>query len=851
MARRRTQIVIGIAVLVLSVAFLLVGIYFADLQGIIFQNGSNSLQLFADNMGAVVNSLYSAPSGMSISLSGNSSVCTWQPAIGAYTCNGGSKIYNLSYATGPTLDSGKNIFSVAVCFLVATGPPGTSKAKQATSATETATEVTDSSAEAASEAAQVYSGSFDFLGEDGNLVHGTYIANSQTKLVLTNLEQTLSDDDLIKLSEAISGGLSEINPAFSESSVAFHLPILSLEGEVGAQTLSTFFKDTSDIQDAEFLPKLDYIPPDTIDEIVSSGDAATANSLSLLSGLRKVGIGLLVNYGVPLTAFWLASNSKAIASGISSFSGSAGAVLGQALSGLSTLGPLSKNQIATAAYAENFFQSLSAANSLSSLPNGLSKVIAENTAANEVSVERNALTELALYGASSNTSNPYSTPIGGESVPSEISSKGSFAGPAYLGSSSAGITASALGDPLLSTIFADSQTAFLVYGRTASCLGTLPEAFNANSYTSLSSDFSNGASIVGALTTLINVYAKANVVDNLGTYFVGYGGEAYVTGESSGRPTTASAPVISDMSDLCSMAQSASVPGEPLKSLLNPLQGGDINFSISQGLYNTMCSPQSQLYPVSFGQFFDNILNSKSPRNVSILLPPQYAISFSNSSGDNAVCLSNVLTDLYGSPIISQTNVDGSNYLTEYGLPDTCINISAQSSGEYNINFNTSMEKGAKSSFSIPSEIGKNAFFLINQNEIGFSIPPSAYSTTGENFIGGQAPSVTLDFGVDSPVVGAIANALGGQTPRLQIGLSTAFAQLDAALGLTGFIAPNSSFYQTDYANVTFEVTPTTTANGGTNLSVKFISNKIIFGVFPNSNSTLGGLFKLSGEAKW
>ncbi|MGC8533772.1 MAG: hypothetical protein ACP5MV_04070, partial [Candidatus Parvarchaeum sp.] len=121
MLTKKAQIVIGIGVIILSAAFLLVGVYFANLQGLFFQNGARSLQLFADNVGFSINSLYSAPSSMSITLAGNNSLCTWDPSIAAYTCAGGSKIYNISYANGPTLDSGKNVFSVALCFMVGYG----------------------------------------------------------------------------------------------------------------------------------------------------------------------------------------------------------------------------------------------------------------------------------------------------------------------------------------------------------------------------------------------------------------------------------------------------------------------------------------------------------------------------------------------------------------------------------------------------------------------------------------------------------------------------------------------------------------------------------------------------------
>ena len=63
--------------------------------------------------------------------------------------------------------------------------------------------------------------------------------------------------------------------------------------------------------------------------------------------------------------------------------------------------------------------------------------------------------------------------------------------------------------------------------------------------------------------------------------------------------------------------------------------------------------------------------------------------------------------------------------------------------------------------------------------------------------------------------------------------------------------APNLSFYPTDYANITFEVSPSIASNGNENLTLKFVSNKIVFGVYPNSNSSLGGLFNESSVAQW
>lgn len=846
MLNKKTQIVIGIAVLILSVAFLLVGVYFANLQGVIFQNGSNSLQLFANNMGAIVNSLYSAPSHMSISLSGNSSVCTWQPSIGAYTCNGGSKIYNLSYATGPTLDSGKTMFSVALCILVGTGPPGDRTAEEATTAAaDTADEAVSATEQAASEEAGtvLYTNSFEYTTAAGDVISGAYMANPNLKTIIVELGSGMSDSNILEATDYVQSGLAEVNPTFSNAKIGVVLSESTQTQLAVSREVSSFVSETGVLEDEAALPEIESVAPTSISQITDSGYTSTSKGLGTLSFLKKAGISLLVNYGVPLTAYWLASNEHTIASDLSVFSNPAGSSIANSLSGLQTLGPIPSNLLSTSDYAVRYFQSLTLANTLSSLPPGDSKQIAVSTASNELALEKNALTELANYGASQSPSNPYSTPVGGESVPGELTSPNSFVGPAYFGPA-LGVTATA--DPILSSIFADSQTAFLVYGRTASCLGTLPEAFSASNYNSFSSDFSNGASIVGALTTFFMAYGKLNTVFPLGTYFVGYGGEIYLNGESNGRPTMASAPVISDMSDLCSMAQSSTIPGRPLKSLLNPLKDGEINFSINQGLYNTMCSPNSKLYPKSLSSFVDRILTSKSKRNVSILMPPQYALVFSNSSGDNDICLSNVVLSSSGVPISLQTKIDGSNYLTEYGLPYTCFNISEISAGKYNIDFNTTMNQHSSSAFSIPSEIGKNAFFMINQNNVGFSIPPYAYDNS--NFISGGPPSFTILGGVSSPMITALS---AGLAPKLQVGLTISLNSLMEKLDNNILAAPNLSFYPTDYANITFEVSPSIASNGNENLTLKFVSNKIVFGVYPNSNSSLGGPFNESSVAQW
>ena len=88
-------------------------------------------------MAAIKDALYLAPSSMSITLSGNNSLCTWNPSIDAYDCSGGSKIYNISYASGPTLDTGTNTFSAALCFMISYGPPGSSGEEEGAQATTT------------------------------------------------------------------------------------------------------------------------------------------------------------------------------------------------------------------------------------------------------------------------------------------------------------------------------------------------------------------------------------------------------------------------------------------------------------------------------------------------------------------------------------------------------------------------------------------------------------------------------------------------------------------------------------------------------------------------------------------
>jgi hypothetical protein len=180
--------------------------------------------------------------------------------------------------------------------------------------------------------------------------------------------------------------------------------------------------------------------------------------------------------------------------------------------------------------------------------------------------------------------------------PQVLSSSSSLIGSVALSSSGK--------DPLLSIPFFLAQNAFLVYARTASCLSLPSQPLNLKTYTSngVGSAFSSISSELGAATTLINLYTKVNSVLPLGTYFVGYGGEVYLNGQSSGRPTQVTTPLITDMNDMCELAQTAADSGQNLRTLIQPSGNGSISFSISQGLYNTLCSKIMPYFHIHFKQ---------------------------------------------------------------------------------------------------------------------------------------------------------------------------------------------------------------------------------------------------------
>jgi hypothetical protein len=124
MMKKRAQVVIGIGLLLISAAFLLIGLDYALLQGTFLTNGVTSASLFAQAISAAENSIAMSSGNMQITIYGNNSLCTWDPSLLAYVCKGGSKIANLSFAEGPTLDPGVEQFAGGICLSVMLNPLG-------------------------------------------------------------------------------------------------------------------------------------------------------------------------------------------------------------------------------------------------------------------------------------------------------------------------------------------------------------------------------------------------------------------------------------------------------------------------------------------------------------------------------------------------------------------------------------------------------------------------------------------------------------------------------------------------------------------------------------------------------
>lgn len=806
MLTTRAQIVIGIGVIILSAAFLLVGIYFANLQGLFFQNGARSLQLFADNMGSSINSLYGAPSSMTITLAGNNSLCTWDPSISAYTCAGGSKIYNVSYANGPTLDSGKNVFSIALCFMIGYGFGGVGSSEGLAK-------------EGSGEAAQV------------------------TKEELQNGLDTILQEQAQLSEAALNGELTNTleSAGVSPSSGLFHQITKGVKEKLITSIKHPFFQD---------LPE---------DSLLSSTFSSIRTSLPKLRVLIPTAVASLSTalIAVPLIEVWFGTTSSNlntyITKGIYVNGQQIGALTGPSVSisqqiaaAYFTQEPVPFKYAAAGFILQQYSHLLSSEQTLNSLPPGLGRDTLVLFASKQVAIKQNVLSQLSANAAAVSNGNPYSTPLSGVSVPGTLSAPNSLAGSVALSQSG--------GDPLLSIPFFLAQNAFLVYARTASCLSLPAQPLNVNSYNSESKGLSSLSSEFGAATTLINIYDKVNSILPLGTYFVGYGGEVYLNGQSSGRPTQVTSPLITDMSDMCTLAQTNSQPGQSLRTVVEPSGNGSISFSLSQGLYNTLCSPNNVLFPKTLQTQLNVLFNSNANiKNITFLLPPGESLVISNQKDQASLCIYGMLINSFGSPIMSVSSFNTKTFnVTEFGSPISCVNISNLSKGNVNIG----MDANELSSLN-NNMLKMGDFYVNNGSLIGFSVPvldfPNQLTAAGPsgsngflsagNFIAGGKPVLKEAVGVDFPVASLIASIIGKKIPKIQTGVSTSLNDflISPLLSISAY-STNLSYYETDYSNVTIEFAKT--QSGGTTFyNIENVYNTLVFGVYPNNANLTGGTY--------
>ncbi len=844
MLDRRAQIVIGIGILVISAAFLLVGIYFANLQGLIFQNGAQAMQLFSNNMASAINSLYGAPSSMQISLAGNSSLCSWNPASDAYDCSGGSKIYNLSYATGPTVDSGQGMFSVALCFTLGYGfgkfktPPGISG-----------------------------------TADEATRVGATVAERVGTEATISEVSSEVAHESAAQAASSLPSDIKNMGnniPDIAKSTIIFdeegNVIAASFE-DLGGNTLSAIKTPNGFIRTLEDsegnLLKADLMPleePSTVEQIVDEGavlalpGTAESPSATISRAVKALVISsvslssALVVF--PIVAFWFGSSS----SNVNVYVNKGITINGQQIGALTGPSNSISNQIAAAYLSQeplpfkydamnlalqSYSKTLSAAIATENLPTSVLRYNMLADAYQEALVKQQDIAQVSA-AAGGGSSNTYSTPTNGVTSPTSLSASQSFVGtvdPGYI----------------LSDIRFLAVNSLLVYGRTASCMGSLSQLSDLSSWNGLGA-VGNGAEVLGYATTFLNIYTKTNNVMPLGSYFVGYGGETYVTGQSSGRPTVASSPIISDLSDLCSIAETSSEPGQNLNTLIIPSGNGSISFSINQGLYNTMCSNRNALFPNTLSDFVNKIVSSDSPsESVSILLPPQYVLGIYNSSNSSNICIFRSFIQAYGSPIMFTESLDGfSRAVLGFGIPVSCINMTQMSGGDYNLGFNAT-RTGGGNSFGLSGQIDSSAFFINNDSIVGFSAPlgdyPNAYSASGSlaagSYISGTGDISSLIAGVDSPVVNAIAAIFKKSAPKLQGAIQDSLVS-SLITGLTkynGLYGPsNLSFYQTDYTNVTLNIVKTQ-QNGGNYYNIVSANSNLVFGVYPNSDNTFGGTY--------
>ncbi len=835
MLGKNAQIVIGIAIVIISAAFLLVGIYFANMQGLFFQNGANSLQLFANNLAAVKNALYMAPSSLSITLSGNNSLCTWDPSTDAYNCGGGSKIYNVSYASGPTLDVGTNTFSVALCFMLTVGPPGP---KAASAADEASAEV-DSLSEAAISAENDFGEEalattiYKRTYRSARLAFNEQFGPEREAQAMEGLDALFNRADNPSLTAQAKRFIQQKSDVFNGiiTPTSYSELVLSYLGKAYSN-----IKKVQDIyntyRNANFLTKLGA----NIGQIGlvfwlsagAPGSSVVTNPFSTVYNVITNGFSVAGNTigGIP-------SNAQVQANTVAA-SYDTGAPIASQDAAIN----LQLQQYTTLASSAGDFASSQTVNPQTY--NAIQLVIGN------ANLQQQIFSQLGQYAANQPAVGAYNTPSAGVGTPASLSADNSFIG---------NVKFNGAGDPLLSSVGFLARKSLLVYAQTASCLGSMPQGISLNNI------LSKGLQAYGEITSPVDFYNKLNVVTNIGTYFVGYGGELYVNGQSNGIPTLSGAPIITDLSDLCSIATTTPDVNGNLATLVFPAGNGDISFSLTQGMYNTMCSSLSALYPKTISDMVNQMLTDKQNTfTVSILVPSQFSVSLSNSTGSSKICLNRMLLDGNGNPfseIAPSGNGLGQGYLTEYGLTMSCINVTNLTNGHENLIF-------GERAFNLGSNINKNSFLFNDPSQVGFSIPPGDYpnqltinpqeSSTFQstsNFIGGPSPTVKQSMGVDSPSVNFMVSLLGKNwQSKLQGALNSLQVSGQNALGsyivsaLLNDAGNNAlSYYPTDYANVTFTVVKTIAADGVSDFNITSVSDSLLFGIYPNNYNSLGGTY--------
>ena len=821
MLNRRTQVVIAIGILILALAFFLVGLNFASLQGLFFQNGAASLQMFANDIGAAQNAIYSAPSSMSITLSGNTSLCQWVPAIDAYTCAGGSKIYNISYAAGPTLDVGKNVFSFDLCVMLGILPFGSSY-----------DEVDEVSA-AVSETDQA------FLDEvTSRLISVGVSPKEATEEAQNLLKAAKAAEDFSSLSAKQAARLGSM---YVKTSPLYEQALNSRTAEL--------FASLDKLGDSDYAAGVlgGGIDSGTtllgsVGSFVSNGIVAIAKNAA--RNVLILGGAYLVGYASPYVYYWFSTDAQTASKLLSSATSAAPTGLApidkfallqsnSILSSYETLSPIQSTGNALNFELQNFIQIADNVQAVNSLPSGMLKNNLLYEFSQAISTGKDVLNELSNYNLNYNNTSPYSTPEEGVSVPSTLNSSSNN----FISSVTLNGLPSGNGDPLLPPVGLLAGTAFLTSARTAVCLGDLQYAFSKTGYTSASSALSSVGSIAGAVTSLVNVYTRINLIAQTGTYFVGYGGEVYLNGQSNGRPQEVSVPVIVDMQDICSIAQNTYKQGVHLQSMIQPSGNGSISFSLNQGIINTLCSEGNNLFPQPLSSFVNDVISAPSGSLVSILLPPKYALGFIGNTNSNGLstntnlCLFNILVQDTGIPMVYQAK--GS--YTEFGTMSSCINISNMSDGSYKINLENNNGNVAGSS----ALAAGNEFYLNNNFSIGFSTPIGDYPSDG-NFITGGKPVFNVQSGIDSPLVNmglaaAHHTAVKAQLPSFLNPLQYVLSAFTSIL----YPAPSSQgFYETEYSNITFSV-----SKFGNTITLTPYNESLVFGVFPNSVTDLGGSY--------